>query len=266
MSTSTLRWVTTDGISGGDVTVTVGLSRSGVSTINGSPVLSSSGRKNAVGNSLFTFVVTMTAQGTDASVPGFGAINAAAALASIGAKGGKGVGSLALAAGALAGVGEKGAEGTSTIPLSATIDVTGEGTGTPYAQRVFLLTGGGDADFTTLALLPDGFTEAGGGDGYFDSVANLVVYAVRLVYDGVVDDHERPTDRLWRYFHFPPTQMALLLWRDGTVQETAVITDADLAAADDIIAGGHRWQGAPDSWQAIVLAAAGYTLESVTEE
>jgi hypothetical protein len=59
----------------------------------------------------------------------------------------------------------------------------------------------------------------------------------------------------------PRTQYGLLLWRNGDI---AVVPDwGNLAAyesADDHIAGGCEWVGEDTSWQAISLAANGFTL------
>lgn len=74
-------------------------------------------------------------------------------------------------------------------------------------------------------------------------------------------DTPRPPDfsPLWRKIQFPLTPVLLLLWQDGTVKVADSYTN-DTLHADDVILGGHPWHTAPDSWQAQVLQAAGYTL------
>lgn len=76
----------------------------------------------------------------------------------------------------------------------------------------------------------------------------------------------RLQDWFWRHDVFlpQPTQIALLLWRDGTVLETDDLGSPQAIAADFVAGGGHETILEPDSWQAQVLAGAGYVLEEVT--
>lgn len=86
---------------------------------------------------------------------------------------------------------------------------------------------------------------------------------VRLIFNHSIDDHPRPPHPLWRRYRYPDSQLALLLYRTGVVVETADILTEEAINADDVIAGGHEWVGAVDSWQAQVLAFNNYPLEVV---
>lgn len=84
---------------------------------------------------------------------------------------------------------------------------------------------------------------------------------VRLVLDKAVDDHPRGKHPLARRLLFPTTQIALLLYVDGTVIETDQVLELPTPRPDAVVGGGHEWVGEDDSWEATVLDAAGYTLE-----
>lgn len=86
---------------------------------------------------------------------------------------------------------------------------------------------------------------------------------VHLLFPRGVDDHPRPPHPLWRRFRYPESQLALLLYRTGVVIEVSNIETIEAVQADDVIAGGHEWYGAIDSWQAQVLAYNNYPLEVV---
>lgn len=84
---------------------------------------------------------------------------------------------------------------------------------------------------------------------------------LRLVLPEGLDDHERPRDKRLRRFVPPLTQMALWLYRDGTVIRQDHFPDPDAGeVADDVVGGGHDWHGQTGDWQVAVLEAAGYTL------
>lgn len=90
--------------------------------------------------------------------------------------------------------------------------------------------------------------------------------AVRFIFDGSVDDHVRPqpppgANHLWQRFHYPESQLGLLLYRDGRVVETASVETWEAILADDVIAAGHVWTGTTADWQYGVLVAAGYIIE-----
>lgn len=99
---------------------------------------------------------------------------------------------------------------------------------------------------------------------------------VRLVNTSVGNFHDLPRPRrhregthwvgLWPRLVHPATQKGLLLWQDGTVKEVTDWPGQIGDAADDYIAGGTVWIGMDNSWQAEVLAAAGYTLVRLDEE
>lgn len=81
-----------------------------------------------------------------------------------------------------------------------------------------------------------------------------------------IDDHERPlppkVSPLWMRVLPVPTQVGLLLYRDGTVVETTTWFDDRYLTADAHIAGGTVAQFDPADWQVAVLEAAGYILLS----
>lgn len=104
--------------------------------------------------------------------------------------------------------------------------------------------------------------------GAFDVGAGVVVPTgpqVRLVFDGSIDDHERPRrPPLWQYVRPVPSQRALLLFKDGTVLQRTVLVAEEYYAADWVAAGGHVSIFNADDWQTQVLTDAGYVLEPVT--
>ncbi len=65
---------------------------------------------------------------------------------------------------------------------------------------------------------------------------------------------------MWGSFHYPQTPAGLLLWKDGTVKLVDSLYEQGFLTCDDAILGGYIWYTPEDSWQAQVLAAAGYTL------
>ena len=69
-----------------------------------------------------------------------------------------------------------------------------------------------------------------------------------------------PYSKLWGYVKYPTTPAGMLLWEDGTVKVVDTFYDGGYLTCDDAILGGHLWYTRSDSWQAQVLAAAGYSL------
>lgn len=69
-----------------------------------------------------------------------------------------------------------------------------------------------------------------------------------------------PFSKLWSRFLYPQTPVGLLLWKDGTVTQVSSFYDNGFLTCDDAILGGHKWATPDTSWQAQVLADAGYTL------
>lgn len=65
---------------------------------------------------------------------------------------------------------------------------------------------------------------------------------------------------LWKHYAYPRTPIGLLLYKTGQVIQVASFGDTRILEADDAILGGYQWWTESDSWQAQVLAAAGYTL------
>lgn len=91
---------------------------------------------------------------------------------------------------------------------------------------------------------------------------NTTLY--RLVLPVGRDDHQRPHKPMWERYHYQPSQLALLLYRDGTVIPTWTFERPEYLTAEAIAGGGRDSQFRADSWEAAVLTAAGYTLELVT--
>ena len=87
---------------------------------------------------------------------------------------------------------------------------------------------------------------------------------VTTTWDGSVDDHPRPRhppySPLWVHYHFPDTQLALLLFKAGQVIPAVSIQTLEAFQADDIILAGHPFIAEPDSWQVQVLIANGYPI------
>lgn len=79
-----------------------------------------------------------------------------------------------------------------------------------------------------------------------------------------VDQVQRPShppySPLWRQFRYPLSKIAVLLWKDGTVKQVDSLYDPGFLTCDDKILGGYDWSTPDDSWQAQVMADAGYTL------
>ena len=69
-----------------------------------------------------------------------------------------------------------------------------------------------------------------------------------------------PYSRLWSYYRYPETPVALMLWKSGKVKETFTLYDSDYLDCDQVILGGYTFYTTEDSWQAQVLTAAGYDL------
>ena len=86
---------------------------------------------------------------------------------------------------------------------------------------------------------------------------------VRLVLDDGIDDHRRPQMALWPFVMPPLSQVALWLWEDGTVLVKDRLPEEWDDQPDDVVGAGHDWQGDDASWQAQVLADAGYDLVPV---
>lgn len=79
--------------------------------------------------------------------------------------------------------------------------------------------------------------------------------------DETVDDHERPRDRLWRWYHYPESAKELIVTEDGEVLE------ADTLYVQELLYGTavrHRQVMDSDSFVARSLAAAGYELRNIT--
>lgn len=76
----------------------------------------------------------------------------------------------------------------------------------------------------------------------------------------------RLEDWFWRHYSMipAPTQIALLVYQDGTVIPVDDLSSQQAMDAPFVAGGGHETILAPGSWQAQVLAAAGYELEPVT--
>lgn len=75
----------------------------------------------------------------------------------------------------------------------------------------------------------------------------------------------RVDDWFWRHAVFlpQPTQVALLVYPDGTVIETTDLESATARSAPFIAGGGHETILDHDAWQVQVLQDAGYELEPV---
>jgi hypothetical protein len=137
-------------------------------------------------------------------------------------------------------------------PASGTIAVVS----TLFGSPVF--TGVPDAADGTIAIV-SGLI----GDPYIGSPGSALV---RLVLAVARDDHQRPPkgNALWYDFHYPPTQLALLLYMDGTVIPTWTLHRPEYLTCDAVAAGGHDSIYRADSWEVAVLTDAGYVLEPVT--
>lgn len=86
---------------------------------------------------------------------------------------------------------------------------------------------------------------------------------VRLVLNLGFEAYPRPNRRLWKRFHYPRTQVGLLLWRTGRVEVVTDFAIPDFLTADVAVPNAGGYVIPSDSWQAEVLRNAGYTLEVV---
>ena len=79
--------------------------------------------------------------------------------------------------------------------------------------------------------------------------------------DRTVDDHERPRDRLWRWYHYPETAMELIVTDEGEVFEAETLYEEDMLYGSAV---RHRQVMDSESFVAQSLAAAGYELRKLT--
>lgn len=70
-----------------------------------------------------------------------------------------------------------------------------------------------------------------------------------------------PYPTLWERYRYPTTPVALLLWKDGTVQQVDSLYTEGFMTADRAILGGYVFLVRSDGWEIPVLENAGYTLE-----
>ena len=78
--------------------------------------------------------------------------------------------------------------------------------------------------------------------------------------DETVDDHERPRDRLWRWYHYPESAKELIVTEEGEVYE------AESLYVEEMLYGTavrHRQVLDSESFVARSLADAGYELRGL---
>lgn len=101
-------------------------------------------------------------------------------------------------------------------------------------------------------------------DAFQVDEVRLVTVDPGILFDLAPRPSHPPYSPLWGRFQYPVTPAGLLLFRDGRVKVVDSFYDSEYIAADDRILGGYGWYTRDDSWQAQVLADAGYTLIDYT--